>query len=612
MKKSGRTNRERIYEILKAMGLVFGDIGTSPIYTLTVVFLVLPISVENVFGVLSLVFWTMVFLVTIEYTILAMSLNSNGEGGIIVLKEILHSYVKKGKKGVIIAYMGFIGVAFLMGDGAITPAISILSAVEGLKFIPGISEISTNEIVFITIIITIILFSIQSKGTDKVATSFGPIMVLWFGSLFVFGIISLFEHPQILWAINPYEAIKFLSHNGFVGFIVLSEVILSATGGEALYADMGHLGKKPIVRAWYFVFIALIINYFGQGSFLILLLSENKTTSNILFGMINHIQPYFYIPFLIITLLATIIASQAMISAIFSLVYQGIRTYIFPLLLVTYTSSKLKSQIYINSVNWAMLIAVIIIILIFRESTNLAAAYGFAVTVTMAMSTVFMIWIFKKQKSWLKLAIALAVFVVNLMFLFAVFTKIPHGAYWSIIIGIFPFIIIYIWTKGNKSVYKSFRPLSIDVFTLSFEQIYNLGKTLPGTALFFAKNLSIIPPYMVHSTIRSGIIYENNVLVSVTTTETSRGVEYKLIPNLAKGLSGLEIRVGYMERVDVTKILEECNITPKVMFYGVDDIKANKLLLKIYSFIKRLTPNFVQFLELPYQKLHGVYTRIEI
>lgn len=612
MKKSDRTNRERISEIIKAMGLVFGDIGTSPIYTMTVVFLVLPITVENVYGVLSLLFWTMVILVTIEYTFLAMSLNSNGEGGIIVLKEILHSYVKKGRKSIIIAYMGFIGVSFLIGDGVITPAISILSAVEGLKFIPNFSDIPTNQVIFVTIIITIVLFSIQSKGTDKVATSFGPIMVLWFGSLFIFGIISLFENPQILWAINPYEAIKFLSNNGFIGFIVLSEVILSATGGEALYADMGHLGKKPIVRAWYFVFIALIINYFGQGSFAILLSSEKETTSNILFGMVNHIQPYFYIPFLLITLLATIIASQAMISAIFSLIYQGIRTYIFPLLRVTYTSSKLKSQIYINSVNWAMLLAVIFIILLFRESANLAAAYGFAVTITMAMSTIFMIWIFKNQKSWIKFVTALAVFVVNLMFLFAVFTKIPHGGYWSIIIGIVPFIIIYIWSKGNKSVYKSFRPLSLDIYSLSFEQIYNTGKTLPGTALFFAKSLNMIPPYMVHSTIRSGIIYENNVLVSVATTETSRGIEYKMTPNLAKGLSGLEIKFGYMERVDVPKILKECNIEPKVMFYGVDDIKANQPLLKIYSIIKRLTPNFVQFMELPYQKLHGVYTRIEI
>lgn len=607
-----KAERTKFGDILKAMGLVFGDIGTSPIYTLTVIFLVTSPTIANVYGVLSLLFWTMIILVTIEYTFLAMSLNSKGEGGIVVLKEILNGYVKKGRPFTLIAFMSYVGVSLLMGDGVITPAISILSAVEGLQLIPGMGQIGITEIVIITIIITILLFMVQSKGTDKVASSFGPIMIIWFSALFISGLLTLVNNPKILLAVSPYYAIEFLSRNGFVGFIVLSEVILCATGGEALYADMGHLGRKPIVKAWYFVFVALVINYFGQGAYLLSLYDNGGSTTNILFGMIKNLHEMVYIPFLILTLFATIIASQAMISAVFSLVYQGIRTHIFPLLRVSYTSSHLKSQIYINSVNWGLLLAVILMVLVFRESKNLAAAYGFAVTATMALSTVFMIWIFWKQKNRFKLSVALLVFVVNITFLISVFTKLPHGGYWSIVIGAVPFLIILVWTKGNKSVYKSFRSLPIDTYLVSYEQIYNSGNILPGTALFFTKSLDMIPPYMVHSTLRGGIVYEHNVLVSVVTMDTPRGIQKLYVPEIAEGLSGLEIQVGYMERLDVPKVLKETYIEPKVMFYGVDDIKATKFYLKVYSFVKRVTPNFVQFLELPYHKLHGVFTRIEI
>ncbi|MDF1611655.1 MAG: KUP/HAK/KT family potassium transporter [Stygiobacter sp.] len=606
------TEQTKFGEVIKAMGLVFGDIGTSPIYTLTVIFLVTAPTQQNVYGVLSLVFWTMIILVAVEYTILAMSLSSKGEGGIVVLKEILSSYVKNGRSVTLIAYLSYIGVSLLMGDGVITPAISILSAVEGLQYIPGLEHIGISEIVIITLIITILLFSVQSKGTDKVASSFGPIMVIWFSSLFISGLISLLHNPKVLYAVSPHYAIDFMLHNGFTGFIVLSEVILCATGGEALYADMGHLGKTPIKKAWHFVFIALVINYFGQGAFVLSLNQGEVTKLNVLFGMVKSQQKFLYIPFLILTLMATIIASQAMISAVFSLVYQGIRTHIFPLFRVSYTSSHLKSQIYINSVNWALMISVIFMILLFKESKNLAAAYGFAVTATMTLSTVFMIWIFSKQKDKLKLALALFVILVNINFLIAVFTKLPHGGYWSVVIGAIAFLTIYIWVKGNKTVFKSFRSLPIDTYLVSYEQIYESGNILPGTALFFTKSLDMIPPYMVHSTIRGGIIYEHNVLVSVVTMDSPRGVQKLYVPEIAEGLSGLEIQVGYMERLDIPKILKETDIDAKVMFYGVDDIKAKRLYLKIFSFIKKVTPNFVQFLELPYHKLHGVLTRIEI
>lgn len=598
-------------EISKALGLVFGDIGTSPIYTLTVIFLFTPPTPENVIGILSLVFWTLVLLVTVEYAFLAMTLSSKGEGGIIVLKEILRSSLKSGRKVVFITFLGYIGVSLLMGDGVITPAISILSAVEGLEFIPGIGHISQNTVVIITIIITVFLFSVQSRGTDKVATSFGPIMIIWFSSLLISGLVSLSHNPGIMLSISPHYGIQFMLNNGFAGFIVLSEVILCATGGEALYADMGHLGKDPIRRAWYFVFFALVINYFGQGAF-VLSLGGEKGPSNILFTMVRSQAEFLYVPFLILTLMSTIIASQAMISAMFSLVYQGIRTYIFPLMRVKYTSTHLKSQIYINAINWGLLLAVVLIILIFKGSHDLAAAYGLAVMGTMTISSIFMIWIFARQNKKLKWVIAILDFVAIVIYLAAVFTKIPHGGYWSIIIASIPFLIILLWVYGNRAVYRSFRSLPIDVYLESFNQIYKTGKTIPGTALFFAKDLDMIPAYMVHCTIRSNIIYEENILISIATLDKPFGIQKLFEPDITEGLSGLEIQIGYMEKVDLPQILKDLQIESKVMFYGVDDVKAHKLKLKVFSFLKRITPNFVQFLELPHQKLHGVITRIEI
>jgi KUP system potassium uptake protein len=375
---------------------------------------------------------------------------------------------------------------------------------------------------------------------------------------------------------------------------------------------MGHLGREPIRRAWYFVFFALVINYFGQGAFLLSQGEQREEQINILFAMIKHQAEFLYVPFLILTLLATIIASQAMISAVFSLVYQGIRTHIFPLMKVKYTSSHIKSQIYIDAVNWGLLISVILMIIIFKGSQNLAAAYGFAVTATMASSTLFMIWIFKRRNNKMKLTISLLVFVINIIFLISVFTKLPHGGYWSIVIAAIPFATIYLWTLGNKAIYRSFRSLPIDTYLESFNQLYESGKYLPGTALFFTKSLDMIPPYMVHSTIRGSIIYEENILASIITMDKPFGVQKLYVPEIAEGLSGLEIQVGYMERMDVPKILREADIDPKVMFYGVDDIYTKRPFLKLFAFIKRITPNFVQFLQLPYQKLHGVITKIEI
>ncbi|MFO7447449.1 MAG: KUP/HAK/KT family potassium transporter [Ignavibacteriaceae bacterium] len=597
-----------VKENIKAMGLVFGDIGTSPIYTLGVIFTLTSPTPQNLMGVLSLIFWSLIILVTIEYAWLAMSLSIKGEGGIIVLREMLSGYLKSGRKIAFAGFLGFAGVSLLMGDGVITPAISILSAVEGLELIPAIGHIETNTIIIITCIITIILFSFQFKGTDKVASSFGPIMMLWFAALFIFGFLSLIKGPNVLLAVSPLYAVDFFIDNGMAGFFVLSEVILCATGGEALYADMGHLGAKPIRQAWFFVLIALLVNYFGQGAFI---LTHDKSDF-VLFEMVKSFSEFLYVPFLILTLLATIIASQAMISAVMSLVYQGITTRIFPLMKVKYTSSIIKSQIYIGVVNWVLLITVLFMILLFRRSENLAAAYGFAVTATMTISAIFMIWIFRIRKNYVKMIVAIFVYVVDLCFLLAVFDKIPHGGFWSIIIALVPFSVITLWANGNKRMNKSFRSLPVDTFLYSYEQIYDQGKNIPGSALFFTRSLKEIPPYMVHCIIRGNIIYENNILVSIITTDSPYGISVNKMEIHQKGLSGLEVHTGYMEILNLADILKEQGINEKVIFYGVEDIITPNFLFKIFAFLKKITPPFVRFYKLPYNKLHGVVTRLDI
>ncbi|MHB9005201.1 MAG: KUP/HAK/KT family potassium transporter [Coriobacteriia bacterium] len=595
-------------EIMQAMGLVFGDIGTSPIYTLTVIFTLTKPTQENLLGGLSLLFWTLIMLVTVEYAWLAMSLSIKGEGGIIVLKEILTGSVKTGRKAAFATFLGFVGVSLLMGDGVITPAISILSSVEGLKLIPGLEHIGITSVIIITCIITILLFAFQSKGSDKVSFTFGPTMIIWFLALLLSGAYYIADMPGILRAINPYYAMEFMVNNGITGFFVLSEIILCATGGEALYADMGHLGSQPIRHAWYFVFLALVINYFGQGAYMM----THHVKDAVLFSMIKSISQTLYIPFLVLTLFATIIASQAMISAVMSLVYQGITTRIFPLMKIKYTSTHLKSQIYISSVNWTLLLAVILMIFLFRRSQNLAAAYGLAVTATMTISAFFMIWIFRISKHRTKMLIAALVFITDFFFLIAVFDKIPHGGFWSIIIALIPFTIIQLWSRGGLAMHKSFKSLPVDIFLESYNQIYRMGNNIKGTALFFTRNMNEIPPYVVHCIIRGNIIYEKNILVSIFTTDVPYGISANKIEDISDGLYGFQINTGYMEIINITAILKENGISEKVIFYGVDDISTKSPLLKFYSFLKKITPAFVRFYDLPSNELHGVITRLDL
>jgi len=601
-------NNNDVSKIIKSFGLVFGDIGTSPIYTVTVIFLLLKPTLLNIMGIVSLIFWTLTILVTIEYAWLAMSLGKKGEGGTIVLREILAPLLKSTNKAKFITLLTYIGISLIIGDGVITPAISILSAVEGLKLIPNFADINQNILIMIAAVIAIGLFCFQRKGTEKVTGAFGPIMVIWFLSLTISGLISVYHYPEILKAINPYYAIKFMTTHGLMGFFVLSEVILCATGGEALYADMGHLGKKPIIQAWSIVFFALAICYLGQGAFLV----HHQGAKNVLFEMLYTQSQFLYVPFLTLSILATIIASQAMISAMFSIIYQGINTRIMPMFKVDYTSQELRTQIYIATVNWFLLLCVLFIMFEFKESSNLAAAYGLAVTGTMTITGIMMSWIFFLKKNYIKLSFAIIVTIVDFMFLSANMFKIPHGGYWSVIIALVPFIVILIYTRGQRKLYSKLHPIPLDKFLIKFDEIYQEECKIKGAALFFVRNVSQIPPYIFNTICSNNIIYQDNILVSINILDEPFGINSFFKDDITLGLRNFEIQVGYMEVLDLEKILHKADIQDKVIFYGMEEIMTENLIWKFFVSLKKLTPSFVQFYSIPSRKLHGVVTRVTI
>ncbi|MGD0533925.1 MAG: KUP/HAK/KT family potassium transporter [Methanoregula sp.] len=594
--------------VVKSMGLVFGDIGTSPIYTFTAIFLLIPPTPQNVMGILSLIFWTLTILVTVQYTFLAMHLGKKGEGGTIVLKELLLPMLKSGNQIAFVSLISIIGISLFIGDGVITPAISILSAVEGVLLIPGFENTAQIILMLVAAVIAICLFAFQARGTEKVAWAFGPVMVVWFSVLALSGIAALFLAPQVVFAVNPMYAINYLAHNGLAGFLILSSVILCATGGEALYADMGHLGREPIVKAWYLVFIALAINYFGQGAFLI----AHPDTQNVLFEMIFSEAKLLYIPFLILSIAATVIASQAMISGIFSIVYQGITTRILPLLRIDYTSPHLRSQIYIDSVNWMLLFAVLLIILVFKSSNNLTHAYGLAVCGTMTITSILIIWILVLRGEILKSLIAGFVFIVTGTFLFSNLHKIPQGGYWSLLIASIPLAIILIYVNGQKRLANSLKPVPLDEFLQKFNALYKSVNKISGSALYFARDFRQIPQYIPRTMFTNNIVYEENIIISIIRTEQPFGVTWGVTRELAKGLSIFEIYLGYMEIVDISTILKDADIDEKTIFYGMEDIVTNHVIWKIFGAIKHLTPSVVQFYRLPSDKIHGVVTRVEM
>jgi KUP system potassium uptake protein len=431
-------------------------------------------------------------------------------------------------------------------------------------------------------------------------------MVIWFLALAVSGVISIIGAPQVLYALNPVYALGFILENGWASLIVMSAVILCITGGEALYADMGHLGREPIVKGWVIVFPALVLSYLGQGAYVIM----TDDTHNVLFSMINHISPIVYIPFLLLSICATVIASQAMISGMFSIVYQGMNTRLLPKMKIEYTSTELQSQIYIGAVNWMLLGAVLVLMFEFRTSENLASAYGLAVSGSMMISALMMAIIFLHQHKPVEMILSGALIIVDGLFFISTLFKIPHGAFWSFIIAAIPLIIIVTFILGQEKLHAMLRPVPIEEFLPRYRESYiNLPK-VRGTALYFVGNPSYLSPYISQVFFQNEILYENNILVSIKVIEKPFGISTAFESDLAPGLHCFTVTAGYMEIVNVVGLLKERSIDEKTIFYGVENIVSDDPLWKFYGIIKKISPPFIQFYALPPEKIHGVVTRV--
>ncbi|CAI2427775.1 potassium transporter Kup [Serratia proteamaculans] len=547
-----------------ALGVVFGDIGTSPLYTLkTVLFLSgdAP-STPVILGLLSLIFWTLVIVTSLKYAMFAMRIDNRGEGGIMALMSLL---VSKKKIRPMVVFAGLFGAALIYGDGAITPAISVLSALEGLNIVLPESQ---PYILPAAVVILISLFAIQPLGTARIGRVFGPIMALWFFSIAALGIWGIIQHPAVLMALNPLYGIRFLFSNGLTSFLVLGGVFLCVTGAEALYADMGHFGKKPIWLAWFgIVFPSLLLNYAGQAA---LILSGADVTQNIFFRLC---PPVLQIPLVILATLATIIASQAIISGAFSMTRQAIQLGWLPRLRVKQTTEESYGQIYIGAINWLLMAVTVFLTVFFKSSDNLAAAYGIAVSLTMIMTTGLLFVAMREVWRWgtiASLLVAGGFFIVDLSFLLANLSKVMQGGYVPLLLATLVYGVMLIWHRGVIAASRTLGEKSLPLadFLAQLEQ-QNIPR-VPGTAIFLTRTLSGTPPVMKWHVKRNGSLHANVLALHIMIVNEPRvaNAERLVMRQQSPGFWCGVASYGFMERPHIPRLLQHAEAQKTGLNFG--------------------------------------------
>ncbi|MBF0544945.1 MAG: KUP/HAK/KT family potassium transporter [Candidatus Riflebacteria bacterium] len=541
-----------------ALGVVFGDIGTSPLYTVKECFsptLGLPPTTENIFGIISLIFWSLSLVVVFKYIIFVMKADNNGEGGIMALVALLKEKGKSTQKlSDWIIGLAIFGTSLLLADGMITPAISVLSAMEGLDIATPVFK---PFIVPMTLCILVVLFLVQYRGTGAVAKIFGPLMAIWFVTIGFLGCFWIVKKPSILYAINPWYAFDHFSRHGWSGFMILGAVILCVTGAEAFYADMGHFGRKPINIAWfYFAYPALFLNYFGQGA--VLLIKGEVVRENPFYGLCPL---YLHIPLVLISTTATIIASQALISGAYSLAQQAMQLGYTPRLTIRHTSSRASGQIYIPEVNTSLMIACCGLVIGFRESGNLAAAYGIAVMGTMTITSVLLFKVMREIWNWSlpKAMLLTSIFLsIDLPFLFANMGKVFYGGWVPLLIGSLCFVFMTTWHRGRKALYtelqKAFLPLDKFLAEIALSKIYRVK----GTAVFMTSNSDTVPQVLLHHYKHNKVLHERVVFLVVLSEHVPEvSIENRVeVRNLGNGFHQIIGRYGFMETPNVPDLLE--------------------------------------------------------
>jgi KUP system potassium uptake protein len=543
---------------LTALGIVYGDIGTSPLYAMRECFHgphAIAATQENIFGVLSLIFWALIIIISIKYCIFVLRADNRGEGGILALTALATPIkIVSRKESWVLVVIGIFGAALLYGDGIITPAISVLGAIEGLNVA---TPFFASYVVPITIVIIVGLFLIQSRGTAKVGRLFGPVMLVWFAIIALLGIMQIIRHPSVVGAFNPVHGFNFFRHNGWEGFLVLGTVFLVVTGGEALYADMGHFGKRPIRLVWYTVVLpALLLNYLGQGA---LLIENPAVAENPFYRLAPEWALY---PLIVLATCAAIIASQALISGAYSLTMQAIQLGFMPRLKIEHTSSTEMGQIYIPALNWALMLGCIAIVVGFGSSSNLAAAYGVAVTATMVITTILLGVVARQKWGWsLPLVLALSGFflVIDLAFFGANIIKIPHGGWFPLVVGALIFLLMTTWKKGRRILAARLlsRAHPIEDFLRDISK--NPPARVPGTAVFMNGTAAGTPPALMHNLEHNKVLHERVVLLTVKTKQAPY-VEQEdrvKVESLGHEFYRMIINYGFMEDPDIPKVLDE-------------------------------------------------------
>ena len=539
---------------LGSVGVVYGDIGTSPLYAFREAALAASgehgVTSDIVLGVLSLIVWSLIITVTLKYVLLLLNADNNGEGGTLSLMALATRAI--GRRTPFILILGVIGASMFLGDSVITPAISVLSAVEGLKLA---SPAFSDYVAPLTVVILIGLFAAQSRGTATVAAFFGPVMVVWFVSIAIAGALHIHEDPHVLLALNPTYAVSFLLSHGHIGLVTLGAVFLVVTGGEALYADLGHFGKKPIQIAWLcLVLPALLINYFGQGA---KVLADPAAIENPFYRLVPQAL---LVPMIVMATAATVIASQAVITGAYSLVHQAIQLGLLPRLAILHTSASHVGQIYIPRVTISLLIGVLLLVGLFRSSSALASAYGIAVATTMVVDVMlgfFVIWKLWKWPLWQAGLLILPLLLVDATFFSANFLKLFEGAWLPLLFGITMVLVILTWRRGTGILLNKTRRAEVPIETL----LHNLEKKpphiVPGTAVFLTSDPDFAPTALLHNLKHNKVLHQHNVILTIVTGDTPRVPDSDRVQftPLSEHFARVTLKFGYMDTPNVPKAL---------------------------------------------------------
>ncbi|MGH9362912.1 MAG: potassium transporter Kup [Thermoanaerobaculia bacterium] len=546
-------SRRLAFLCLTAVGVVYGDIGTSPLYAVRECFFgphALPVTRANVLGILSLIVWTLVIVVTVKYQVYVLRADNQGEGGILALMA-LATRTERRRQWLLVG-LGLFGAALLYGDGMITPAISVLSAIEGLEVVtPRFSPF----VVPITIVILVLLFLFQRRGTGSVGLVFAPIILLWFTTLAALGVASIVLTPEVLAAFNPLHAVRFFAANGAAGYLVLGAVFLVATGGEALYADLGHFGRLPIQIDWFaLVAPALLLNYFGQGA---LLLRDPEAAHNPFY----HLAPDWGLwPLVVLATLATAIASQAVISGVYSLTRQAVQLGFAPRTEIVHTSAREIGQIYVPWANWGLMAATILLVLAFRTSGNLAAAYGVAVTTTMIITTLLAAFVARtlwRWNFWLVVAITAAFLLVDVAFFGANIVKVAQGGWFPLAVAAAIFVVFASWRRGRNALSARMAEASLPPERLIEDLARRQAMRVPGTAVFLTGQATGTPAALLHNLKHNKVVHERNVFLTLRTEEVPHvpDAERTTVEDLGHGFWRVVARYGFMEDPHVPSLL---------------------------------------------------------